>query len=184
MIRFYQWIKRKVLNIDTRPVFEIAKERGMKVGERVFVQDGCTFDLSHCWLIEIGNDVMFAPRVNVIAHDASTKWELGYTLIGRVVIGNNVFVGAGTTILPNVIIGDNVIIGAGSVITHNIPNSTVVAGNPAKVIMSYKDYMDKRKIQFNNNKLFGYEYTLGGGITEEQKKEMIEYLNDGIAGIV
>ena len=54
-----------------------------------------------------------APHVQILAHDASTKRYLGYTKIGRVLIGNNVFVGAGTIILPSVAIGNNVIIGAG-----------------------------------------------------------------------
>lgn len=51
--------------------------------------------------------------MQILAHDASTKRYLGYTKIGRVLIGNNVFVGAGTIILPSVAIGNNVIIGAG-----------------------------------------------------------------------
>ena len=183
MNKIYRWMKRKIFAIDDRPILEIAKERGMKVGDNVFVQDGCTFDISHCWLIEIGNDVMLAPRVNIIAHDASTKWELGYTLIGHVIIGNNVFVGAGSTILPNVTIGDNVVIGAGSVVTHDIPENSVVAGNPAKEIMSYSQYMNKRKEQFSKNELFEYEYTLRGGITTEQKEEMKKIVKDGVAGI-
>ncbi len=49
-------------------------------------------------------------------------------------IGNNVTVGANVVIIGNIVIGDNVIIGAGSVVVKDIPESCVVAGNPAKVI--------------------------------------------------
>jgi maltose O-acetyltransferase len=57
---------------------------------------------------------------------------LNYTKIGLVKIGDNVFIGAGSIILPNVKIGNNVIIGAGSIVTKDVPDNSLVAGNPAK----------------------------------------------------
>ncbi len=102
-------------------------KNGLIVGKNFNMQRGTIIDNSHCWLIEIGDNVTLAPRVHILAHDASTKRELGYTKIGKVKIGNNVFIGANTTILPNVIIGDNVIIGANSLVNKNILSNTVVA---------------------------------------------------------
>lgn len=55
------------------------------------------------------------------------------------------FIGMKTTILKGIHIGNNVIIGANSLVNKNIPNNCVVAGNPAKVIMSIEDYYLKRK---------------------------------------
>lgn len=78
----------------------------MKVGDNPNFQDGIIFDPSHCWLITIGNNVTIAPRVYILCHDASTKLSLGYTKIGKVIIGNNVFIGANTTVLPSVTIGN------------------------------------------------------------------------------
>lgn len=66
-------------------------------------------------------------------------------------IGNNVFVGMGVTILRGVKIGDNCIIGAGSVVTKDIPNNTIAAGNPAKVIGKLEDYYKKAKDNLLNN---------------------------------
>ena len=60
---------------------------------------------------------------------------------GRPVIGNNVTLGASVTIIGNVKIGNNVVIGAGSVVVHDVPNNTIVAGNPARVIR----YIDMAK---------------------------------------
>lgn len=57
-------------------------------------------DPSHLWHIVIGNDVTLAPRVQILAHDASTKRHLGWTRIGKVTIGDRVFVGTSTIILP------------------------------------------------------------------------------------
>lgn len=49
-------------------------------------------------------------------------------------IGNNCYIGTGSTILGPVRIGNNVTIGAGSVVTKDIPDNSVVAGNPARII--------------------------------------------------
>ena len=49
-------------------------------------------------------------------------------------IGNNVIIFAGAKILGNIKIGDNVVIGANTVVTKNIPNNSVVAGIPGKII--------------------------------------------------
>ena len=134
--------------------------------------------------IEIGDNVTMAPRVHVLCHDASTKNTLGYTKIGRVIIGNNVFVGADTVILPGVTIGNNVIIGANSTVTHDIPDNTVAAGSPAKVICSFEDYIKKEKIRMEESACYGVEYTLGGNITDELKQKQKEELKGRIGYIV
>lgn len=118
---------------------------GLTVGRNFSRQKGCIIDDSHCWLITIGNNVTLASRVCILAHDASTKMFLNYTKIGLVEIGNNVFIGAGSIILPNVKIGNNVIIGAGSIVTKDIPDNSLVVGNPAKIIGSTSEYIDKNK---------------------------------------
>jgi putative colanic acid biosynthesis acetyltransferase WcaB len=51
-------------------------------------------------------------------------------------IGNNVDIGANVVIIGSIIIGDNAVIGAGSVVVKNVSESTVVAGNPARIIRS------------------------------------------------
>lgn len=53
---------------------------------------------------------------------------------GRPVIGNNVRIGAGATIIGGIRIGDNVVIGAGAVVVRDVPDNTVVAGNPSRII--------------------------------------------------
>ena len=57
-------------------------KKGLTVGNNVFINFGCIIDESFCWLISIGDNVTLAPRVHILAHDASTKKFLGYTKVG------------------------------------------------------------------------------------------------------
>ena len=52
----------------------------------------------------------------------------------NVVIGDNVFIGAGAMILPGVSIGDWALVGAGSVVTKSVPQFAIVGGNPARIV--------------------------------------------------
>lgn len=163
---------------------EISTERlikmGMTVGRGFNRQQGCIIDESHCWLISIGDNVTLAPRVHILAHDASTKTFLGFTRIGLVSIGDNVFIGAGSIILPNVTIGSNVIIGAGSIVTRDIPDNSLAVGNPARVIGTVSDYIDKNRELMNVRPVYDERWTTRCNITALQKKQMIDALKSGI----
>lgn len=156
------------------------KKRGLIIGRNVKIMAGVVIDSSHCWLIEIGNNVTIAPGVHIIAHDASTKHHLGYTRIGRVSIGDNTFIGARSVILPNVRIGRNVIVGAGSVVTRNIPDGLVVTGNPASVATTTTDYITRQQKTMKRRPVFDSTWTLHGKISDQKKLEMKRRLRDGI----
>jgi acetyltransferase-like isoleucine patch superfamily enzyme len=94
-------------------------------------------------MVEIGDNFISAPGSIIVAHDASIFLFSKKYRIEKVIIGDNVFLGANSVILPGIIVGDNVIIGAGSVITKNVPSNSVVAGNPARVISTIAEYIDK-----------------------------------------
>ena len=175
-IKLYLWLRKVLLNIDNRSPLEIAISNGLQIGENYNIQSGCIIDPSHCFLITIGNNVTLAPRVHILAHDASTKLHLGYTVIGKVNIGDNVFIGANSIILPNVNIGDNVIIGAGSVVSRSIPSNTVAVGNPAKVISSIDDYISKRKCQMITCPCYDESYKITV-ITPQKKAKMINEID-------
>lgn len=156
---------------------------GMKVGKNFGRLNGVILDPSHCWLIEIGDNVTLAPRVHILCHDASTKQVLGYTKIGRVTIGDNVFVGADSVILPNVNIGDNVVIGANSTVTHDIPCNSVVAGSPAKIICTLDEYLEKEKKSMQESYCYGEEYTLRKNVSMDKRIEQKKQLKGKIGYI-
>ena len=181
-------IKNSISNMIYRFRGEISTDelirRGLTVGRNFQRLNQVMIDDSHPWLIEIGDDVTLAPRVHIIAHDASTKQALGFTKIGRVTIGDRVFVGAESVILPGVSIGNDVVVGANSTVTRDVEDGVVIAGSPAKVICSTADYLAKEKEQMESSSVYAEDYTLRGSITEEKKNEQKNALAGGKTGYV
>jgi maltose O-acetyltransferase len=151
---------------------------GLELGRRVHIGPQVIIDPSQCWLISIGDDVVLAPRVVILAHDASMKRHIGYTRIARTCIGRRTFIGAGAIILPGVHIGDECVIGAGSVVTKDVPDGSVAAGNPAGVVQRIEAFVSKHKALMETSQRYSAKWTEDGGITEPQKHQMKEELAD------
>lgn len=153
-------------------------KNGLIIGKNFNFEKGVILDPSIPWLIKIGNNVTLAPYVHILAHDASTKILLNYTKIGKVEIGDNVFIGSKSIVLPNVKIGNDVIVAAGSVVTKDISDGVVVAGNPAKVISTTKEFILKHKSSLNESTSFKRK-KVGNkkAIPKKMKKEIINELN-------
>ena len=114
-------------------------------------------------LIRIHNNVSIHKTAAIITHDMINKFlkkakpdmDFGYReRLGCVEIMDNVYVGNQVIILPDVRIGSNCIISAGSVVTQDIPENSVVAGNPAKVVGRFDIYCAMRSARKNNIREF------------------------------
>ena len=156
---------------------------GMKVGKNFCRLNGVILDPGHCWLIEIGDDVTLAPRVHILCHDASTKTFLNYTKVGRVTIGDRVFIGAESVVLPGVTIGNDVVIGANSTVTHDIPSNSVAVGSPARVICSLEEYLEKERSRMKDAPIYDESYTLRKDVSIELRLKQKEEL-DGKIGYI
>jgi acetyltransferase-like isoleucine patch superfamily enzyme len=112
------------------------RKQGVKVGERCKIH---TVSFStEPYLVQIGNGARIASGTQFITHDGAVNCFPGDVdggIFGKIVIGNNVFIGNNSIILLNTTIGDNCIIGAGSVVRGQFPDDSVIVGNPAKVLM-------------------------------------------------
>ncbi|ULL19626.1 acyltransferase [Paenibacillus sp. H1-7] len=157
---------------------------GMQVGENCSIQPGVVFDYSHCWLIKIGNNVTIAPQAYLLTHDASTKGLTNYTKVGSITIEDNVFIGARALIMPGVTIGRDSIIAAGSIVTKSIPERSIAAGNPAKVLCTLDEYIEKNDKQMVCAPKYDRSYTLNGNISADKRKRMYEELIDEIGYVV
>lgn len=92
--------------------------------------------------VTIGNDVMFAQHIvlsglNHGYEDVNTTPHNQPLTKNRIVIEDEVWIGANSVVVAGVTIGKHSVIAAGSVVTKNIPPYSVAVGNPARVIKQY-----------------------------------------------
>ncbi|MBC2843848.1 acyltransferase [Winogradskyella flava] len=114
----------------------------LKIGDNVGINHFCFIGVRGD--IEIGNNVIFGPRVNVFSenhnyHDIAVPIKNQGVTKGKTVIGNDVWIGANVSIMSDVTIGDGCIIAAGAVVTKDIPAYSVIGGVPAKVLKNRKE---------------------------------------------
>ena len=102
-----------------------------------FIGQQVIFDSEHPENIEIGDYCAITMRCVLLTHYVKPHGNSHVYEIGKIKIGNNVFLGANTVITKPVTIGDNVIVGAGSIITKDIPSNEIWAGVPARFIKKY-----------------------------------------------
>jgi len=88
--------------------------------------------------IDIGKDCLIGQEVNIFSSDFHGLRDRSKPSKAPVTIGDNVFIGTRSMILKGVTIGSNSTIAAGAVVTKDVPQDTVAAGNPAKVIKELK----------------------------------------------
>lgn len=157
---------------------EALRKRGVKIGENVDILNSL-IDGGHGALISIGNNVTITG-VRVLSHDASTKKFLGYSKVGLVEIGDNVFIGQGSIILPNTKIGNNVIVGAGTVVAKDVPDNVVIAGNPWRILCTFDEYIERNRVAMQSKPVFNKVFTEK---TKEDWDQMVAILRaNGGAG--
>lgn len=116
------------------PPFYCDHGHGIHLGENVFINNCCTF-LDGA-LITIGDYTLVGPNVQIY----TPQHPMGYMerritqeYAYPVTIGKDCWIGGGAIICPGVTIGDRCIVAAGSVVTRDVPDDSLVAGNPAVV---------------------------------------------------
>jgi maltose O-acetyltransferase len=173
---------RAVARLRGWPDLEGLQQAGLQLGAGVFVGGGTVLDPDFPFLISIGDHAVIGPEVMVLAHDASTRRHLGYSRVAPVAIGRGTFVGARVIVLPGVTIGDGAIVGAGSVVRRDVEPGTLVAGNPARVVGTTAEYLDRHRRALDLRPTWERGgWTATSGITPENQRRMREALAEGEA---
>ncbi len=137
--------KRKLKEIgsgsEIRPYVTLNGTDRIIIGRNVVVKPGCIISTSpgNGALIEIEDDVLFGPNVSIYAHDhlyadTSTPIRNQGLRQGAVRVKRGAWLGVNSVILPGVTIGKSSVVGAGAIVTRDVPDGSVVAGNPARII--------------------------------------------------
>jgi maltose O-acetyltransferase len=145
---------------DNKQIISNIRLQGGVVGENVDIYN-VSLDWPYIYLLQIGNNVTLT-HCRILLHDASMNKATDLVKIGKVVIGDNVFIGVNSVVLPNINIGNNVIIGAGTVISKDIPDNSVVVGNPCKIVGTYEKFCDKHRSSAKKVKIYKKGEPLSG----------------------
>lgn len=166
-------IKLRIANKSSASRVKYLQERGCKIGAKTRLLCNISCFGTEPYLIEIGDDCLLSGNLSFYTHDGGVKVlnSLNYfdgkamDKVGKIVVGNNCFIGNGAKILLDVNIGDNVIIGAGSIVTRDIPSNSVAVGVLARVICTIDEFYQKNKDRF---------FPTAKMSPEEKKKYLLE----------
>lgn len=112
--------------------FGIKHQGTLNIGENNFFNNNVS--ITSLGKITIGNSCKIANNVVIVDHDHDYSNKFVGFRVGKVIIGNHVWIGANSVVLKDVTIGDGSVVAAGSVVTKSIPQNVIVAGAPAKII--------------------------------------------------
>lgn len=153
----YFWAKilQKVITHTPETICKFYRRVGVQVGRNNVIC--CYLQIGEPQLVEIKNDCVISSDVSFITHDHSISkvTDKGSNLYGKIIIGNNCFIGQRSTILYGVELADNIIVGSGSVVTTSFKESNIIiVGNPARIIGTWNNFRKK----YENKAAFKSEY--------------------------
>jgi len=131
------WVKRTGFVRIPWTVQLWSPNHDITLGDRVQFGPYCDIQCD----LEVGDSVLFAPRVAVIGrndHDVDLPgvkiWDSPRGESLKVRVGNDCWIGYGAIVLSGVAIGDGGVVAAGAVVTKDVPPNAIVAGVPAEIV--------------------------------------------------
>jgi acetyltransferase-like isoleucine patch superfamily enzyme len=111
---------------------------GIEIGEGCFISLGAWLDDCRGMII-IGDKVSITRGAKILSHDATTGRLLKKTPDKgcKTLLENHCFIGMNAVILAGVHVGEHSIVGAGCVVSKDVPDFSVVVGNPMRIIKQY-----------------------------------------------
>ena len=130
------------------------------VGMPIYIGATASFDGKDYSKIHLSDKDVISSDVRFLTHDYSISraFEAAGIALDKEVyflrdiyIGTNCFIGNRAIIMPGTKIGNNVIVGAGAVVRGEIPDNSIVIGNPAKVIGNTIEWAHKKYEMYNGS---------------------------------
>ncbi len=177
-------VKGRVDAVRLRRRWERLRSLGMRIGQGVNLPMSTWIDADHCFLISIGDWCGFGEECAILAHDAQMDEFLDAGRIGRVIIHAHSHIGARSVILPGVEIGPRTIVGANSTVTKTLPPDTVWAGNPATLICTLEQYLQRHQSRMRARPCFEYGLYDIRVLTPERRAALVAAVADDDAYMV
>ena len=110
----------------------------LTIGKNVLINKGAT--ILSGGRVELEDNVLIAPDVKIVTvnHDLDDRMNLYH--FGKVTVKERAWICVGAVICPGVTIGKNAVVAAGAVVTKDVPDNTMVGGNPARIIKTLQGY--------------------------------------------
>ena len=151
--KIYNRIYHILCNRSNPSKILLLKKQGCQIGYGTQIIGDTSGFGSEPYLISVGNMCLISAGVCFCTHDGGVSvlnnlkyfGEIAHDKMGRIHVGNNVYIGTNAIILPGITIGDNCVIGAGAVVTKSIAAGSVCIGIPAKVHCSIDEYYERAK---------------------------------------
>lgn len=128
---------------------------------------------SEPYLVTIGNNVQLTRGVAIHTHGGGNvirRKVPDFDAFGKVVIKDWAYIGSHAQIMPGVTIGEGAMVAAGSIVTKSVPDGMVVGGNPARLLYSVDEYLE-RNIQYNMHTK---------GLDEKEKKQRLLTIDENL----
>lgn len=181
---YYNKTQKKFLrNTRISSTASILHPERLAIGDNCWIWHHSIIDASNN--ITIGKGTQIGAFVGIFTHSShiairllgedfikqEASHRIGYVR-APVIIGDYTFIAASSIIMPGTIIGKGCVIGAGSIVRGNIPDFSIVSGNPAKVIGS-TDSLDRRYLNYSEieSTYFDLEHLAFLKETKKQKSQ-------------
>jgi acetyltransferase-like isoleucine patch superfamily enzyme len=168
MTGIFQRIYREILR-RYNPV-KWARKLGVQVGQHTMISKYTHFS-SEPYLISIGSNVQVTPNVSFYTHgggQAVRRLLPDFDCFGKIVVEDWCYIGSNSLIMPGVTLGEGTLVAAGSVVTKSTPPNSVVGGNPARIIGTTDEYVERNKKYNIHTK----------GIGSDKKKQILMNLEE------
>lgn len=136
------WFLGLLVRISPRGVINVVHRlRGVKMGDDCFIDPTATLETAYAENITLGNDVRVTVGAIIMTHIKAPHYlrDTGLVpdVLAPVVIEDHAFIGVNSVIMPGITIGKAAVVASGAVVVSNVPEYTMVSGNPAKVVKHF-----------------------------------------------